>query len=147
MGRRPSVSFKRFVPLTAAFFGSKPGPVDILAKVKLGMTYSEIEKAAHGLEKAGAPKGNGSFIPYEAEPKGVRINIRYNDEDKAEQYVVELPAKGAELVTKAWGARAGKARGLGSPMNCWDGPDGSVIELDDNRLTYTTKDHSVCEVQ
>jgi hypothetical protein len=148
MGRKSDVSFRPFVSLNTAFFGAKPGPVDILAKVKLGMTRDEIAAAAPGFETAGADKGNGSYIPHEAAAKGVRVSIRYDENNKAEEYLVELPAKGPEMVVKAWGAKPGKVRGVGdSPMNCWDLADDTRIVLQDNRLTYTTKDHSVCDVQ
>jgi hypothetical protein len=147
MGRKTDVSYRPFLPLNAAFFGAKPGPVDILAKVKLGMTREEIAAAAPGFEKAGAEKGNGSYVSYEAEPKGVTVSIKYDENNKAEQYVVELPPRGAELVTKAWGPRPGKARGTGTPMQCWDLGDGNLVELEDKRLTYTIKDRSYCEVQ
>ncbi|MGN6104594.1 MAG: hypothetical protein ACTHU0_05795 [Kofleriaceae bacterium] len=147
LGRKTSVSFRPFVPITADYFGPKPAPFDVLAKVKPGMTRDEIAKAAPGFEKAGAPRGNGSYIAYAGKPKDVKVSIQYDQDDKAYQYVVELPQKGAELVTKTWGPRPGKSRGLGSPMHCWDLADGTRLELDDNRLTYTTPDHSVCEVQ
>jgi hypothetical protein len=58
---------------------------------------------------------------------------------------VKLPDKGGDIVTKAWGPHPGKARGTGTPMQCWDTADGTRIELSDNQLTYTTPDHSVCE--
>jgi hypothetical protein len=147
MGRKSTVEFRPFTPLSAAFFGSKPGPIDVLTKVKLGMTRDEIAKAAPGFETAGAPGGNGSFVPYEAAAKDVRIEIDYSADNKAEQFQVTLPAKGGDIVTKAWGPRPGKARGTDTPMQCWDLADGTRVELQDNRLTYTTPDHSFCEVQ
>lgn len=147
MGTETQVRFQPFVPLSAEFFGAKPAPIDVLTKVKLGMTRDEIARAAPGFEAAGASKGNGSYVSYVAKPRGVTISIRYDDQDKAEQYIVQLPKRGDERVVKAWGPRPGKSRGLGSPMNCWDGPDGTLIELEDSRLTYTIKDRSLCEVQ
>jgi hypothetical protein len=146
MGRKTWVGYRPFVPLNADYFGSKPGAFDVLAKVKPGMSRDEIAKASPGFEKAGAPKGNGSFVPYDGKPKDVHIRIDYDQDDKARDYVVELPEKGAEMLTKAWGPHPGKARGLGSPMNCWDLGDGTRLELDGTRLTYTTPANSVCEI-
>ena len=147
MGRETQVRFRPFVPLSAEFFGAKPAPVDVLTKVKLGMTRDEIAKAAPGFEAAGASKGNGSYVSYLAKPKGVTISIGYDDQDKAEQYIIELPKRGGERVVKAWGPRPGKSRGLGSPMNCWDGPDGTLSERGATRRTYPNKDRGLCEVQ
>lgn len=145
MGRKTWVDFRPFTPLTPEFFGKEPAPIGILSKVKLGMTYEEIAAAAPGFEKAGAPRGNGSFIPHDAGPKDVSIKINYNQENKAEEFTVELPEKRADMVVKAWGARPHTTRGTGSPMHCWDTKDGVRIELSDNRLRYTTPEHSFCE--
>jgi hypothetical protein len=150
MGRNSEIKFKPFTPVNAAYFGSKPAPFDVLAKVKPGMTRDEIAKAAPGFETAGADKGNGSFTPYDGQAgtfqDHVRINIDYDQDNKARDYVVELPAGSGEKLVKAWGAHPGKARGTNSPMNCWDLADGTRIELDGSRVTYTTKENSVCDV-
>lgn len=151
MGRKTDIQFKPYVPVGPAYFGSKPAPFDILAKVKPGMTRDEIAKAAPGFETAGAPKGNGSFAPYKGKAgtfqEPVRINIEYDQDDKARGYVVDLPPKGGEKLVKAWGAKPGKARGTGSDMNCWDLGDGTLMTLQDDRLEYTTTANSVCDVQ
>jgi hypothetical protein len=146
MGRKTWVEYRPVVPLDAAYFGTKPGPFDILTGVKPGMTRDEIAKAAPGFEGAGAPKGNGSFVPYDGKPRDVRFQIRYNQDDKAEQYIVELPQDGGKLVTKAWGEHPGKARGTDSPMQCWDLGDGTRFELEDDRLTWTTTANSYCDL-
>jgi hypothetical protein len=113
------------------------------------MTRDEIAKAVPGLEQAGAPRGSGASFPYEAVPKGVRINIDYDEQDKAKRFIVELPPRGAELVLKAWGPHPGKSRAVDpgdTPLHCWDTPDGARIELD-VRLTYTTPEASFCELR
>jgi hypothetical protein len=150
MGRKADIKFKPYTPVGPVYFGTKPAPFDVLAKVKLGMTRDEIGKAVPGLEKAGAPKGGGSFVPFTGKAgtfqDPVRIDVEFDDEDKARSYVVNLPSGGGEKLAKAWGPRPGKARGTGSPMNCWDLPDGTRFEQSDDRITFTTAANSVCEV-
>jgi len=147
MKRHATIAFRPFTPLTQDFFGTAPGPVDALAKIKLGMSRDEVTKTVPGLE--GPPKGGGSYIPYEAKPKGVRLDVTFDDADKVDRMNVDMPARGGELAIKAWGAHPGKIRGTGDQANCWDTADKSMrIELssDGSRLTYTRPDASVCEM-
>lgn len=151
MGRKTDVQFKPFIQVNADYVGTKPGPFDMLTKVKLGMTRDELGKAVPGMDKAGAPKGGGSFVPLtgKAGPNiqdMTHISVDFDQDDKARSFVVELPRKGGEKLVKAWGAKPGKARGTGSPMNCWDLGDGTMMQLQDDRLEWTTPANSVCEV-
>ena len=147
MGRKTWVDFRPFTPLTSEFFGKEPAPLGVLSKVKLGMTYEEIAAVAPGFEKAGAPRGNGSYIAHDPGVKDVSIEIDYDQDNKAEGFVIKLPERGPDLVVKAWGARPGTTRGHGGPMHCWDMKDGNKIELTGTELRYTTPERSVCELK
>jgi hypothetical protein len=155
MGRKTTVSYKLFVPLSAEFFGAKPGPVDILTKVKLGMTRDEIAAAAPGFETAGADKGNGSYVPHEAAAKDVTVSIKYNQDNKAEQFVVELPPKGPDMLAKAWGPPRIVTPYGNDPtvqVQCWDSADGATsISVTPGTtkvpMTYDLKGTGLCRPQ
>jgi len=123
MGRRSDIRFSPFVTLTPEFFGTAPGPVDALKKLKPGMTREEVKAAAPGLE--GAPKGGGSYVPYKAGPKDVTLSVEFHYEtDKLESMHIAMPGTGIAAMEKAWGpGKKGKTRGTGSPMECWETAD------------------------
>jgi hypothetical protein len=146
MRRHTTIRFDLYVPLTQHWFGTSPGPVDALAKIKFGMTREEVTKAVPGLE--GPPKGGGSYIPYEAKPEGVRLSVGYDSEDKVDRFEVDMPQRGADLAVKAWGPRPATTRGTGTPGHCWDTADKAMrIQLtpESGSLSYTRPEMSFCE--
>ncbi|HEY4177273.1 MAG TPA: hypothetical protein VGM90_10590 [Kofleriaceae bacterium] len=120
MGRRTEVQYKPFTPFDKTYLGDKPGLFGQLAKLHWGMSKAEITAAVPKLEPA--PK-NGSYIPFEAGPRGVRLTPYMDDADeKLERIEVDLPKNGEETLTKVWGApQTGK--GGGDPCKAWDSPD------------------------
>lgn len=131
MGRESVVDYRPFTPITAEFFGAKPGPIDVFTKLKFGMTRDEVSKAVPGLE--GAPKGGGGYIPLKAKPDGVTMHVGFDYEtDLLSELILEMPGRGIPALLKAWGPREGKTRGTNDPMHCWETADKSMrIELDE----------------
>jgi hypothetical protein len=145
MRRKTTIGFRPYTPLTQDYFGTQPGPVDALTKIKFGMTREEVTKAVPGLE--GPPKGGGSYIPFEGKPKDVRLSVGYDGADTVDRFEVDMPKRGGELALKAWGPSPATTRGTGTPVHCWDTADKAMrIELSDAHLTYTRPEMSVCEM-
>jgi hypothetical protein len=163
MGRRTEVRYKPFTPLTAAYFGSQPGPIEALTKLKLGMTRDEAAAAAPGFSLP--PKESGSYLPNKGKADGVELEVRFAyDTDKVEAMQIRVPLKGVDLMTKAWGApKPGKIRGDASPCVMWQTADKALqIELNPAGretvatdctsikvvdVTIAAPEHSFCEVQ
>ena len=120
MGRRTRSRTSRSSRSVAEYFGANPGPVDVLTKVERG-SRDEIAKAAPGFENAGADKGNGSYTPLDGEPKGVRSISGTTTRTRPSGTVRRGARPRCRAGDEGVGGARGKARGLGSPMNCWDG--------------------------
>jgi hypothetical protein len=127
MGRDTWVSYRPFVPFSAAFLGPTPGLVDALTKIKLGMTRAQVTAAVPGLE--GAPKGGGSYIPYEAAAKGVTLVVSFDADDKVDAMKMEVPEGGAEVMVKAWGKPPRTVKPYpndATEVLCWESADGAL---------------------
>ena len=88
------ITFKPFTPLTAAFFGSKPGRVGDWQKVEFGMTQAEVTKLAPDL---------GHTLPGATGADAVSVSPSFNSDDKVEKMQVRFPAANKDMVAKAWG--------------------------------------------
>lgn len=148
MGSKTSVMYVPFTPLSAAFFGSAPGPIADLSKVQFGMTRDEVAKAVPGLE--GPPPEGGSSKSYEAGPKDVTLHVSYDGDGKVNRMTVRMPTRAMALLSQAWGApRDGKSRGGGDAMKCWRtdklAADIVVTSSDIMSLDLAAPDKSWCE--
>jgi len=151
LGRNTRVSYHPYVPLDAAFFGSQPGLVGDLKKIRFGMTRDQVKQAVPGLE--GPPKGGGSYIPYAGGPRGVTLSVSYSyEDDKVERMEMALPLTAVPRLIKAWGLpKPGKTRGTDEPMHCWEAADKAMrmempAEGDPAHVTFTPPDRGFCEL-
>ncbi len=107
------INFQTFIPLNAAYFGTKPGIVGPWQGIALGMTRDEVLAK---VPDAAAPKGGGSYIPMSGGPEGVSLDPQFGEDDKVKQLHIRFPSSVAELVEKAWGPgiKTSIAYGVGS---------------------------------
>lgn len=84
MGRRTNVSFRPFVPLTAAYFGKAPALPGNWKAITFGAKETEVHPGTAD------------------EPRDVAIHPRYSD-DALQAVSIDLPARATALLATAWG--------------------------------------------
>jgi len=108
-------------PLSPAFFGKKPAPLGLLAKLAWGTPISDAKAKMPELFR----DGDKTRLLDDPAVQGVAYGISFDKETKKlDRMYLELPAAAKAHVEAAWGPGTASTDSIGRPRTYWFDPDG-----------------------